>query len=43
MSDEKKYFVMALLDDTIVGILVLSAAFFIISGGLSLMKWVGIF
>ena len=43
MTPEKMEFVIALIDDTVVGVLVLSAAFLIVAGGLSLMKWVGVF
>ena len=43
MTDEMKEFILALIDNSVVGILVLSAAFLIVAGGLSLMKWVGVF
>lgn len=43
MNSEKRLFVLALIEDTVFGILVLSAAFLIAAGGLSLMKWAGVF
>lgn len=43
MTDEQKIFMLALIDDSVVGVLVLSAAFLIVAGGISLMKWVGVF
>ena len=44
MTDfERRQLILAIADDTIFGILILSAAFLIVSAGLSLMKWVGVF
>lgn len=43
MTPEKMNFILALIDDTVVATLVLSASFLIVSGGLSLMKWAGVF
>ena len=43
MDDETRLFILALIDDSVVLLLGLSVVFFIVSGALSLMKWVGVF
>lgn len=43
MTDEKKDFISSIIENAVIGILVLSGAFLIFSIGLSLMKSVGVF
>ena len=43
MTDEEQLFLLALMEDSVICLMGLSVVFLIVSTGLSLMKWVGVF